>query len=178
MPLTHHRWAAGQLALIESTLDRGQCAPSHRMEPLPMAVYPCSMCRARKPGKQASAYWAWFVDDGSRIAWKLRYCLACAGEHLALLLSNSSPAEGSSEVFACVACGASAQEDSDPIYCTLYLPGKEPMEYALQLDSACAAKLRIPITSHGERLADRGGVVRGPSPSVTAWDALGLAPAS
>lgn len=66
--------------------------------------------------------------------------------------------------------------DSDPMYLTLYLPGKEPMEYALQLDGACAARLRIPITESGERLPDRGGVVRGPSPSTSAWDALGLAP--
>jgi len=40
------------------------------------------------------------------------------------------------------------------------------------MDGACAAKLRIPITSQGERLEDRGGVVRGPSPSTSDWDAL------
>lgn len=143
---------------------------------LPMAIYPCSVCKGRKPGKQASAYWAWFVADGSRSAWKLRYCLACAPESLSVLLNASPAAAGDSGVFACIACGASAEEDSDPIYCTLYLPGKEPMEYAVQLDGACAAKLRIPITTLGERLPDRGGVVRGPSPSNTAWDALGLSP--
>jgi hypothetical protein len=62
------------------------------------------------------------------------------------------------------------------MYLTLYLPGKEPQEIALQLDSACAARLRIPITTSGERLPDRGGVVRGPSSSTSDWDALGLAP--
>jgi hypothetical protein len=81
-----------------------------------------------------------------------------------------------SDVFACVSCGASASEDSDPIYLTLYLPGKEPREYALQLDGACAARLRIPLTQNGKRLPDRGGVVRGPSPGLSAWDALGLDP--
>jgi hypothetical protein len=84
--------------------------------------------------------------------------------------------DGTSGVFDCVLCGASAQEYSDPIYLTLYLPGKEPMELALQLDSACAVSYRIPITENGERLPDRGGLVRGPSPSTTAWDALGLSP--
>jgi NAD-dependent SIR2 family protein deacetylase len=84
--------------------------------------------------------------------------------------------DGTLSVFACVSCGASAETDSDPIYLTLYLPGKEPQEIALQLDSACAAKLRIPITASGERLPDRGGVVRGPSSSTSAWDALGLEP--
>jgi len=63
------------------------------------------------------------------------------------------------------------------MYATLYLPGKEPREYAVQLCGACAAKLRIPIFDRGERLPDRSGVVRGPSPSLTsAWDALGLVP--
>jgi len=141
-----------------------------------MSVYPCSVCGARKPGKLASAYWAWFRADGERSAWKLRYCLGCAREHLVDLLSRLRDLGESSEVFACVSCGANASEDSDPTYLTLYLPGKEPTEYALQLDGACAAKLRIPITTHGERLPDRGGVVRGPSPSVTAWDAMGLSP--
>lgn len=141
-----------------------------------MSVYPCSVCRGRKPGKLAAAYWAWFNADQSRSAWKLRYCLACAPEHLKILLSPSLEAVGSSDVFACVSCGASSEGDSDPIYCTLYLPGREPMEYALQLDGACAAKLRSPIVTQGERLSDRGGVVRGPSPGISAWDALGLGP--
>ena len=141
-----------------------------------MSIYPCSACRQRKPGKLATAYWAWFLEDGSRSAWKVRYCHVCAPEQLSTLLGSLRELGESTEVFACVSCGSSAAEDSDPIYVTLYLPGKEPMEYALQLDGACAAKLRIPITTIGERLPDRGGVVRGPSPSITAWDALGLAP--
>ena len=141
-----------------------------------MSVYPCSTCRQRKPGKLATAYWAWFLADGERSAWKLRYCPACAQGALLALLTSLLGSGESRNVFACISCGGSAEKDSDPIYLTLYLPGKEPMEYALQLDGACAAKLRIPITTHGERLADRGGLVRGPSPSTSAWDALGLAP--
>jgi hypothetical protein len=140
-----------------------------------MSVFPCSVCGRRKPGKLATAYWAWFDAEGTRSAWKLRYCLEDAPESLSILLEPSPSLESTSDVFACISCGTQATEDSDPIYCTLYLPGKEPTEYALQLDSACAAKLRIPITTHGERLPDRGGVVRGPSPSLSAWDALGIA---
>lgn len=139
-----------------------------------MSVFPCSACRQRKPGKLGTAYWAWFNADGERSAWKLRYCPACAGADLAQLLHELLSLGETSEVFACVSCGADASMDSDPMYLTLYLPGREPMEYALQLDAACAAKLRIPITTQGERLADRGGLVRGPSPSNSAWDALGL----
>ena len=141
-----------------------------------MSVYPCSVCGQRKPGKLASAYWAWFNADGGRSAWKLRYCPGCAADALSALLRQSLQLGESSEVFACVSCGASAEMDSDPMYVTLYVPGKEPMELALQLDAACAVKLRIPITNSGERLSDRGGLVRGPSPTTSTWDALGLAP--
>jgi len=143
-----------------------------------MSVFPCSLCRQRKPGKLANAYWAWFNADGSRSAWRVRTCPECAVEHFAILLSNSGLNPENSNVFACVSCGADASEDSAPMYCTLYLPKKEPMEYAVQLDSACALKLQATISRSAERLPDRGGVVRGPSPdtSVSAWDALGLAP--
>ena len=141
-----------------------------------MSVYPCSVCRQRKPGKLAAAYWAWFLADGERSAWKVRYCPACAQSDLLALLTSLRSMGESPNVFACISCGSDSTNDSDPMYLTLYLPGKEPQEYALQLDTACAAKLRIPITGHGERLADRGGLVRGPSPTITAWDALGLSP--
>jgi hypothetical protein len=141
-----------------------------------MSVYPCSCHGQRRPGKLAAAYWAWFNADGSRSAWKLRYCPDGAAEHLRLLSVDSANSRDYQDVFACISCGASAENDSDPIYCTLYLPRKEPMEYALQLCGACAAKFRIPIVDMGSRLPDRNGLVRGPSPDITAWDKLGLAP--
>src|ERR1044072_6825578 len=122
---------------------------------MPVSGFTCSVCRQRKPDKLATAYWAWFNADGERSAWKLRYCLGCADGSLSTLLGRSLGSETRDSMFACVSCGASAETDSDPIYITLYLPSKEPMEIALQLDGACAAKLRIPITTKGERLPDR-----------------------
>jgi hypothetical protein len=142
-----------------------------------VSVFPCSMCRQRRPGKLASAYWAWFKADGSRACWKVRYCPECAVSSLSKLWEQLRSMDGMSDVFACVSCGSNAATDSDPLYVTLYLPGKEPQEIALQLDAACAARLRIPITESGELQPDRGGLVRGPSPATTAWDALGLEPA-
>ncbi len=141
-----------------------------------MSVYPCSACRQRRPGKLATAYWAWFDANGDRVAWKQRFCANCAQDHLQSLLLTLSSADSSSDVFACVSCGASAATDSDPVYLTLYVPGKEPTEVAIQLDAACAVAIRTRAMAGAERLADRGGLVRGPSPSTSAWDALGLAP--
>jgi hypothetical protein len=184
MPLTHHPLACGQERPtplredLHSVVNRPFLLPTGRKVACHVSVFPCSFCRQRKPGKLASAYWAWFLADGERSAWKARYCPACAESNLSALFSQLREMDGTSDVFACVSCGTNAAEDSDPIYLTLYLPGKEPQEIALQLDSACAAGLRIPVTSHAERLPDRGGVVRGPSPLTSAWDALGLAPVS
>lgn len=143
-----------------------------------MSAYPCDLCKKTKPGKLASAYWAWFTADGSRSAWKVRYCLACAVDALSPVLQRLQQPTESGEVFACVSCGSDASQDSDPVYLTLYLPGRESQEYALQLDGACAAKLRSPITTTGTKLLDRGAESRGRGPSTltAAWDALGLAP--
>ena len=141
-----------------------------------MSPIPCSVCGQRVLGKLASGYWAWFNADGGRSAWKLRYCPGCAREHLSGLFERLRSTDGMSNVFACISCGADASQDSDPMYLTLYLPGKEPTEIALQLDAACAAKLRIPIVERGLKLPDRSAGVRGPSPSTSAWDALGLSP--
>jgi hypothetical protein len=137
-----------------------------------VSLFPCTICRARRPGKLANAYWAWFLADGSRSAWKVRYCPVCAGIELKQLVYALRNIEPSDNVFACVNCGADASQDSDPIYLTLYVPNREPEEFQLQLDAACAAKMRGPIVEHGERLPDRGGVVRGPTPSDSIWDAL------
>lgn len=141
-----------------------------------MSLFPCSICGQRRPGKLASAYWAWFLADGSRSAWRQRICASCAPSTLSALLKSANESEANENVFACVACGASTDQDSDPVYLTLYLPKREAQEFAIQLDSACAVKVRVAAQHGAEKLPDRGGEVRGPSPDTSAWDALGLAP--
>lgn len=142
-----------------------------------MSPVPCSMCRQRKLGKLAAAYWAWFLADGTRSAWKLKYCADCALSNLGTVLKRMRSLDTGSTGYECLSCGIDSREDADPVYCTLYLPGKEPMELVMQMCGACASIFRGPIVENGERLPDRGGLVRGPSPTTTAWDALGLSPA-
>lgn len=141
-----------------------------------MSAFPCSACGQKRPGRMASLYWAWFLTDGARSAWRQKLCYHCATDRLGPLMVSLSRAEDAADAFACLACGGNCANDSDPVYLTLYLPQREVQEYSLQLDGACAAKLRIQAQEGAERLPDRGGEVRGPSPSTSAWDALGLAP--
>jgi hypothetical protein len=141
-----------------------------------VSVYPCSVCRQRKPGKLATAYWAWFREEGDRCAYKCRYCPDCAMEALHKLLLELRGMGQVREATACISCGSDANEDAVPIYLTLYLPKKEPEEFALMLDSSCSARIQAQIMAVGDPLADRGGLVRGPSLSTRAWDEMGLVP--
>lgn len=143
-----------------------------------MSAIPCSVCRKRSPQKMASAYWAWFREDGERSAWKLRYCLGCATTRLALLSASGSMAEAE-DASNCLGCGTEVDQVEGALtFCTLFLPGKEPMEYALLLCPACAVKSRAPLIEDGRRLPNREEKVRGPSPSTLAWDNLGLSPSA
>lgn len=138
-----------------------------------MSAIPCSICKFKRPGKMATAYWAWFAADGNRHAWKVRYCSYCVGDSLLAVYKRLRETPDEGNAFACISCGGDSSQDSDPMYLTLYIPNREQEEFAVQLDSACAAKLRIPIVEYGERLQDRGVGVRGPSPSLSVWDVLG-----
>lgn len=141
-----------------------------------MSRFPCSYHSGKVLGKMAVGYWAWFNAVGERTAWKMRYCVECAAKNLRFLFVLPQEVSENSDLFVCVLCGGTVQDDSDPVWCTLYVPGQQPREWELQLDAACAVKVRSPITSFGERLPDRAAEVRGPSSLTAAWDALGLAP--
>jgi hypothetical protein len=138
-----------------------------------VALYPCSMCGQRRPGKLASAYWAWFRADGERTAWKQRVCAPCLIERIAPLVRKYAETNGEN----CPACGTTSTDDLDQVYLTLYVPSHEPVECAFATDAACAARIRVDAQLGATKLADRGASVRGPSPTPTAeWDAIGLAP--
>lgn len=143
-----------------------------------MSRFPCSFHQGKVLGKMAVGYWAWFNAHGERSAWKLRYCVECATTNLNWLFTAAQRMQTTQELFACISCGADCREDSDPMWLTLYVPNQDPREYELQLDGACAAKLRSPVVSFGEKLPDRSSQVRGPSSLTAAWDKLGLDPAT
>lgn len=141
-----------------------------------MSKYACSVCHGKVLGKIAVGYWAWFDAKGQRSAWKVRYCVECATKNLRFLFILPPQVSESMDIFTCALCGAGIQDDSDPVWLTLYVPGQEPREWELQLDGPCAVRIRAPLVSSGEKLADRSSQVRGPSSLTSAWDALGLAP--
>lgn len=128
-----------------------------------MSFRPCSLCGQRKPGKQATAYNAWFDKDEVRIAWKQRLCADCLTETYAEVLKKSS--SDSTGADTCVACGGLQPTSSAPVFMTLYLPKQEPREYELVLCADCADTLQSFMTKGAEELEDRSARTRGPTTS-------------
>jgi hypothetical protein len=138
-----------------------------------MSRFPCSVCKGRVLGKMAVAYWAWFKADGERTAWKVRYCAECAAKHFSQLFQTLRSNSTATDLFICTLCGGRNETDSDPVWLTLYVPGQQVRELEVNLDGACAAKLRGPLVSFGEQLENRELGSRRPSTVTSAWDALG-----
>jgi len=119
----------------------------------PVSIYPCSSCGQRQHGKLATVYSAWFDADGKREAWKQRFCAPC----LTTLTEGfrDSLSLNMSDVTVCPLCGADASINLDPIYLTLYLPKREPVESALCTCASCAPSLRNLLRVGAQALADR-----------------------
>lgn len=136
----------------------------------------CSFCSRTAPPKLATAYWSWFKADGERVCWKLAYCLEHAREHLFGSSSVLLTAASTRELSDCVSCGGSLIDDQDPVWLTLYLPGKERADVGFPLDAACAARIRIPLTTYGVKQPDRQpGSNRGAA-AVDPWAEMGIEP--
>ena len=162
MPLTYVPWRAG--AQAAPPIAAGLFLSIPHVEVQMDFRKPWSLCGARKPGKLASAYWAWFLADETRTAWKQRLDAECLTEAYGSLLQKSR--SDSMDADTCIACGGSLEGDLDPVFLTLYLPRLEPREYELGTCAACAASLRSIMQTGAEKLEDRSA--RGPSPSAPA----------
>ena len=137
-----------------------------------MSAKPCSVHGARFNGKPASIYWAWFVADGSRIAYRQRFCAGCLKDGPLPILRSCIENEA-----ACPICHGVSGSDADFTYATVYIPKQEPVELALATCGSDAVAVRVAAQVGAEKLPDREAGMRGPSSSLTsAWDELGLSP--
>jgi hypothetical protein len=138
-----------------------------------VSIRPCHLCHKRVRGKLASLYWAWYLADNVRVAWRQNLCLDCLTEAFSTLFKSAAAADENSDT--CPNCGTKCGDDIDPLFAVLYLPGSEQREYELELDAACAAKVRLLVVDQGDRLTDRAGRGSGPTPPTdNRWAELGL----
>jgi hypothetical protein len=137
-----------------------------------MSAKPCSVHGGRFGGKPASIYWAWFLADGSRSAYRQRFCAGCFVNGPLNLVHAALENEA-----ACPICHGVLGRDADEVFATVYIPKQEPVEIAMACCSADAVTIRVAAQVGAERLPDREAGMRGPSSSLTsAWDSIGLNP--
>jgi hypothetical protein len=138
-----------------------------------MSFASCSLCGNRIQGKPATAYWAWFLADNKRSAWRQKLCLYCFTTSYLPILQRSS--ENAADGALCPACGGKSTDEVDAVYLTLYFPKQEAREYELGTDAACAAKLRLVMQQGAIHLEDRAAQMRGPSSEAPdPWAAVEL----
>lgn len=139
-----------------------------------MSFVPCSGCGARPKGKLASVYSAWFEPNGERVCWVQKLCATCLMDSLGFLRDGTLQA--SLDLTACPICGADSSQDLQPEYLTLYLPKREPEEFALTTCGSCAVPLRQQLQVGASQARDRGGL--GPqAPTQDPFSAWGASPA-
>ena len=137
-----------------------------------MSSKPCSVHGSRFPGKPASIYWAWFLADGSRRAYRQRFCGECFKDGPLKIIRDVLKNEA-----ACPICHAVHGRDADETYATIYIPKQEAVELAIQSCGVDAVSLRSLAVVGAELLPDREAGMRGPSSSPTsAWDDIPLWP--
>lgn len=134
-----------------------------RESTLPVSIYPCSSCGQRQKGRLATFYNAWFSENGARVCYRQRLCVACVTTVAGSLLASAS--ESSPNVSVCPNCGSDSAADLSPLYLTIYLPKQEAREYALTTCTSCAKQWQESLSANAELMADK------PSESVGAADA-------
>lgn len=133
----------------------------------------CALCEKKPKGKLASLYWAWFLADESRVAWRQIICVECFSTTYLSLLQKCNGT--STDSYTCLGCGGSLADDLAPVFLNLYLPRQEAREFELGMCAVCAAHLQISMQHGAEKLPDRKASSPTPSSTVAdAWAALEL----
>src|ERR1700752_40360 len=97
-----------------------------------------------------SAYWARFLADGTRLAVKQRLCAPC---YFQVISKYTAAAQVDPD--ACPGCGSAPLDTPDPVFGTLYAPGREPIEVVMLFDTACAAKAWLSFEDGAQVLPNR-----------------------
>ena len=138
------------------------------------SIYPCSVCGERPPGKLASVFFAHYVLEGVREAYKQRLCAGCYIDRYAALFSSALD-----DPSLCPSCHTKWGDDLDAVYASVYLPKQAGAEVPLPLCGACCSMLWPLVKEGSVRLEDRERQVGGSQPPISSasiWDSLGLVP--
>jgi len=140
-----------------------------------MSLIPCDACHKRVAEKLCQATWAWYADNGERVAYRQRLCTAC---YTTSVLPFDKPVDFDS--LNCPGCGISTEHDMSPVYCTVYIPGMGREQFEFPTCPSCATQMRANAIVGGVQLDNRPrveGPGDGPSTSTTResyWSSIGI----
>jgi hypothetical protein len=137
-----------------------------------MSLRPCAACQQRPAGKLSSVYWSWSRADRTRAAVLQRLCIACFIIRV-MPFFEVEP----SETILCPSCHAPSDDDMDPVFAKVYVPGQPEQELELATCPTCAVQVRSEAMAGAQLLADRNPEFGGQAPKLDAtsvWDSLGF----
>jgi hypothetical protein len=122
-----------------------------------VSLIPCDSCRKRVQEKLAQVTWAWYADNGQRVAYRQRLCTAC---YVTNVLPFDKPVDY--DALTCPGCGISTEQDMAPVYATAFLPGQGREQFEFPTCAACATRMHVMAIEGGHELESRVRV-EGPS---------------
>jgi hypothetical protein len=142
-----------------------------------MPLQPCSSCGQRSTSKLSTVYWAWNLADHSRRAYRQRLCITCYCMSVAPLSG-----EQDMEHLACPLCHVGTDDDMDPVYATVFVPGTPKFRIESPTCAPCAVEVRNRAMQGADDLEDRqqlGVGAETSAPTYTAadaWASIGVVP--
>lgn len=115
-----------------------------------MSLIPCDFCHKRVVEKLSQTTWAWYADDGTRVAYRQRLCTTC---YCANVLPLDKPMD--MDALTCPGCGTSTEHDMSPMYATVYIPGSGREQFEFPTCPSCATELRARAEEGATRLENR-----------------------
>jgi len=132
----------------------------------------CSSCHRRSPDGVANIYWAYYPSSDNRVSYRGSYCPDCINDHVTPILTNSTDNSEVDVGTQCAICGIDAQDDTQWLYGTAYIPGRESIGLESVLCSSCFATMQAWVITSGKRLPDRASPARREGVTSPVWALL------
>lgn len=132
-----------------------------------MAQYRCSHCGSRPKGRLATAYISTIAGDGSRDAFKSRWCKACYDELMEGFLNRATEQMDESGPAMCPSCGQVSFTEGCEIWFTIFAPKQDPLRVEADLCRQEYPTILAAVRKGSTPLLDRG--VSGSLPEADEW---------
>jgi hypothetical protein len=137
------------------TIAAGSLVSALRKVGLLMPIAVCSVCGKRPQGRLASLYWAKWSGDGTRAAWKQRYCKKDYEAACTDWLDAARAASDADGGRSCLLCDEASPHELVETYCTAFVPEVEAERFTVAACLHHYNELAAKTTLGGVTLDDR-----------------------